>query len=268
VVQRVLRFKEAKVELVKVIPCLDVKDGRVVKGIKFVNLRDARDPVEAAQAYSSEGADEVVFLDIAASLEGRKTRLEWVKRVREKVRVPFTVGGGIRNLDDMKALFDLGVDKVSINTAAVKNPELVREASREFSKERLVVAIDGRKNPAESGLPRLEVVVKSGTEGTRLELVEWAKRVEELGAGGILLTSKDTDGTKEGYDLEMTRAVTEAVTIPVIASGGAGKLEHLYQAVTIGKAAAVLAASIFHFGEISISQAKQYLKERGIPVKT
>jgi len=256
------------VELVKVIPCLDVKDGRVVKGIKFVNLRDARDPVEAAQAYSSEGADEVVFLDIAASLEGRKTRLEWVKRVREKVRVPFTVGGGIRNLDDMKALFDLGVDKVSINTAAVKNPELVREASREFSKERLVVAIDGRKNPAESGLPRLEVVVKSGTEGTRLELVEWAKRVEELGAGGILLTSKDTDGTKEGYDLEMTRAVTEAVTIPVIASGGAGKLEHLYQAVTIGKAAAVLAASIFHFGEISISQAKQYLKERGIPVKT
>ena len=255
-------------ELVKVIPCLDVKDGRVVKGIKFVNLRDARDPVEAAQTYSSEGADEVVFLDIAASLEGRKTRLEWVKRVREKVRVPFTVGGGIGSLDDMKALFDLGVDKVSINTAAVKNPELVREASREFGKERLVVAIDGRKNPAESGLPRLEVVVKGGTEGTGLELVEWAKRVEELGAGGVLLTSKDADGTKEGYDLEMTRAVTEAVTIPVIASGGAGKLEHLYQAVTIGKAAAVLAASIFHFGEISISQAKQYLKERGIPVKT
>ena len=249
-------------ELVKVIPCLDVKDGRVVKGIKFVNLRDARDPVEAAQAYSSEGADEVVFLDIAASLEGRKTRLEWVKRVREKVRVPFTVGGGIGSLDDMKALFDLGVDNVSINTAAVKNPELVREASREFGKERLVVAIDGRKNPAESGLPRLEVVVKGGTEGTGLELVEWAKRVEELGAGGVLLTSKDDDGTK------MTRAVTEAVTLPVIASGGAGKLEHLYQAVTIGKAAAVLAASIFHFGEISISQAKQYLKERGIPVKT
>ena len=254
-------------ELVKVIPCLDIKDGRVVKGVKFVNLRDARDPVEAAEAYSSEGADEVVFLDIVASLEGRKTRLEWVKRVREKVQVPFAVGGGIGNLEDMKVLFDLGVDKVSINTAAVNNPELVKEASQKFGKERLVVAIDGRKNPAESGLPRLEVVVKSGTEGTRLDLVEWAKKVEGLGVGEILLTSKDADGTKEGYDLEMTRAVAEAVTIPVTASGGAGKLEHFYEAVAVGKASAVLAASVFHFGEISIQEVKKYLRDKGIAVK-
>jgi cyclase len=253
--------------LVKVIPCLDIKDGRVVKGVKFVNLRDARDPVEAAEAYSSEGADEVVFLDIIASLEGRKTRLEWVKRVREKVQVPFAVGGGISNLEDMKALFDLGVDKVSINTAAVNTPELVKEASQKFGKERLVVAIDGRKNPAESGLPRLEVVVKSGTEGTRLDLVEWAKKVEGLGAGEILLTSKDADGTKEGYDLEMTRAVAEAVTVPVTASGGAGKLEHFYEAVAVGKASAVLAASVFHFGEISIQEVKKYLRDKGIAVK-
>jgi len=255
------------VEKVKIIPCLDIKDGRVVKGVKFVNLRDARDPVEAAEAYSSEGADEVVFLDIVASLEGRKTRLEWVKRVREKVQVPFAVGGGIGNLEDMKTLFDLGVDKVSINTAAVNNPELVKEASQKFGKERLVVAIDGRKNPAESGLPRLEVVVKSGTEGTRLDLVEWAKKVEGLGAGEILLTSKDADGTKEGYDLEMTRVVAEAVTIPVTASGGAGKLEHFYEAVAVGKASAVLAASVFHFGEISIQEVKKYLRDKGIAVK-
>ena len=176
------------------------------------------------------------------------------------------MGGGIRDTKDMKSLFDLGVDKVSINTSAVRNPELIREASKEFGKERLVVAIDGRKNPPDSGLPRLEVVVKSGSESAGMGIVEWAKRVEELGAGEILLTSKDADGTKGGYDLEMTRAVAEAVTIPVIASGGAGKLEHLYQAVTIGKAAAVLAASIFHFGEISIPQVKRYLKEMGIPV--
>ena len=254
-------------ELVKIIPCLDIKDGRVVKGVKFVNLRYARDPVEAAEAYSSEGADEVVFLDIVASLEGRKTRLEWVKRVREKVQVLFAVGGGISNLEDMKALFDLGVDKVSINTAAVNNPELVKEASQKFGKERLVVAIDGRKNPSGSGLPRLEVVVKSGTEGTRLDLVEWAKKVEGLGAGEILLTSKDADGTKEGYDLEMTRAVAEAVTIPVTASGGAGKLEHFYEAVAVGKASAVLAASVFHFGEISIQEVKKYLRDKGIAVK-
>jgi len=251
---------------VKIIPCLDVKGGRVVKGIKFVNLRDARDPVEAAEAYCREGADELVFLDIMASVENRGTMLEWVKRVAEKVTIPFAVGGGIRDTKDMKELFDIGVDKVSINTAAVRNPELIAQASRQFGKEKLVVAIDGVKNPPGSGLPRLEVVVKSGEESTGKDIVEWAKRVEELGAGEILLTSKDADGMKEGYDLEMTKAVAEAVTIPVTASGGAGKLEHLYQAITEGKAAAVLAASVFHFGEISIPQAKSYLRERGIPV--
>jgi len=252
---------------IRIIPCLDVKDGRVVKGVKFENLRDTRDPVEAAEAYCREGADELAFLDITATVENRGTRLEWVKRVAEKVTIPFAVGGGIRNIDDMKALFALGVDKVSINTAAVKNPELITQASREFGKNKLIVAIDGRKNPPESHLPRLEVVVKSGSESTGINIVDWAKKVEELGAGEILLTSKDADGTKEGYDLEMTKAVAEAVGIPVTASGGAGRLEHLYEAVTIGKASAVLAASVFHFKEISISQAKQYLNERGIPVK-
>lgn len=252
---------------VKVIPCLDVREGRVVKGVKFVNLRDARDPVEAATAYCREGADELVFLDIFATVENRKTRLEWVKKVCEVVTIPFAVGGGIGSIEDMRALIDMGVDKVSINTAAVKNPELVKEAAKEFGKGRLVVAIDGRKNSPDSGLPRLEVVVKSGNEATGIEIVDWAKRVEELGAGGILLTSKDADGTKEGYDLEMTKAVAEAVSIPVTASGGAGKLEHLYEAVVTGKASAVLAATIFHFGEISIPQVKQYLREKGIPVK-
>jgi cyclase len=252
---------------VRIIPCLDVKEGRVVKGVKFVNLRDARDPVEAAQAYCQEGADELVFLDIFATVENRKTRLEWVKKVCEVVTIPFAVGGGIGSIEDMEALIELGVDKVSINTAAVRKPELIREAAKKFGKERLVVAIDGRKNPPGSNLPRLEVVVKSGTESTNMDIVDWARRVEELGAGEILLTSKDADGTKEGYDLEMTKAVAEAVAIPVTASGGAGKLEHLYQAVTESKAAAVLAASIFHFGEISIPEAKRYLKEKGIPVK-
>ena len=252
---------------IRVIPCLDIKDGRVVKGVKFIKLRDARDPVEAAEAYCHEGADELVFLDIFATVENRKTRLEWVKRVCDVVTIPFAVGGGIGSTEDMKALFDLGVNKVSINTAAVRNPELVERAAREFGKERLVVAIDGKKNPPGSGLPRLEVVVKSGNESTGKDIVDWAKRVEELGAGEILLTSKDADGTKEGYDLEMTKAVAEAVSIPVTASGGAGKLEHLYEAVTIGKAAAVLAASIFHFGEITIPEAKKYLKEKGVTVK-
>ncbi|MBM4432546.1 MAG: imidazole glycerol phosphate synthase subunit HisF [Chloroflexi bacterium] len=252
---------------VRIIPCLDVKEGRVVKGVNFVNLRDARDPVEAAEAYCREGADELVFLDIFATVENRKTRLEWVKKVCEAVTVPFAVGGGISSIEDMMALVRLGVDKVSINTAAVNNPKLISEAAKRFGKERLVVAIDGRKNRPGSSLPRLEVVVKSGTESTGLDIVDWAKRVEKLGAGEILLTSKDADGTKNGYDLEMTKAVAEAVTIPVIASGGAGKLEHLYEAVTIGKAAAVLAASVFHFGEISIPEAKRYLKKKGIPVR-
>jgi cyclase len=254
-------------KLIKIIPCLDVKDGRVVKGVKFENLRDARDPVEAAAAYCREGADELVFLDIFATVESRQTRLEWVRRVCQVVTIPFAVGGGIGSLEDMRALLDIGVDKVSINTAAVRNPNLIAKAAKEFGKDRLVVAIDGRKNTAGSGSPRLEVVVRSGSEATGIELAGWAKRVEELGAGEILLTSKDADGTKEGYDLEMTKAVAETVRIPVTASGGAGKLEHLYDAVVIGKASALLAASIFHFGEISIPQAKQYLKERGIPVK-
>jgi cyclase len=246
---------------IRIIPCLDVKDGRVVKGVNFVNLRDARDPVEAAEAYCREGADELVFLDIFATVENRKTRLAWVKRVAEKVTIPFAVGGGIASIEDMVALFDSGVDKISVNTAAVRAPDLIKEASQRFGRARVVVAIDGRKN--ESALPRLEVVVKSGTEGTGLDVVEWAKRVEELGAGEILLTSKDADGTREGYDLEMTRAVAEAVSIPVIASGGAGKLEHLYQILAVGKASAVLAASIFHFGEISIPEARKYLAGKG-----
>lgn len=252
---------------VRIIPCLDIKDGRVVKGVNFINLRDARDPVEAAAAYCQEGADELVFLDIFATVQRRKTRLEWVKKVVERVTIPLTVGGGITSIEDMITLIDLGVDKVSINTAAIKNPELIRLASQKLGKERLIVAIDGKKNKPESGLCRLEVVARSGSESTGIPVVDWAKRVEALGAGEILLTSKDADGTREGYDLEMTRAVAEAVSIPVIASGGAGKLEHLYQAVTVGKAAAVLAASIFHFGEISISEAKQYLKEKGIRVR-
>ena len=252
---------------IKIIPCLDIKEGRVVKGIKFANLRDARDPVEAAEAYCREGADELVFLDIFATVESRKTRMEWVKKVCDVVTVPFAVGGGIGSIEDMKILIDIGVDKVSINTAAVRNPDLISHASKEFGKQRLVVAIDGKKNPPDSGLPRLEVVVKSGIEPTGMEIVEWAKRVEVLGAGEILLTSKDADGTKEGYDLEMTKAVAEAVNIPVTASGGAGKLEHLYQAVTIGKAAAVLAASIFHFREISIPEVKRYLRKRGLSVR-
>jgi len=252
---------------VRIIPCLDVKDGRVVKGINFVNLRDARDPVEAAEAYCREGADELVFLDIFATVENRKTRFEWVKKVCDVITVPFAVGGGIASLEDMQTLFDLGVSKVSINTAAVRNPELIKTSSNNFGKDRIVVAIDGRKNPPGSGRPRLEVVVKSGSESTGLDIIDWAKRVEKLGAGEILLTSKDADGTKEGYDLEMTKAVAETVKIPVTASGGAGKLDHLYEAVTIGKASAVLAASIFHFGEISISQVKKYLAEKGISVR-
>ena len=239
----------------------------MVKGVRFVDLRDARDPVEAATVYCRQGADELVFLDIMATVQDRKTRFEWVKKVCEVVTVPLAVGGGISSIEDMQVLFDIGVNKVSVNTAAVKNRELIAEAAARFGQERIVVAIDGRKNQPDSGLPRLEVVVKSGSEPTGIEIVTWAKQVEELGAGEILLTSKDADGTKDGYDLEMTRAVTGAVNIPVTASGGAGKLEHLYDAVVTGKASAVLAASIFHFGEISIPEVKRYLKEKGIPVR-
>lgn len=252
---------------IKIVPCMDIKNGRVVKGVKFVDLRDARDPVEAAEAYCSQGADELVFLDIMATVENRKTRLEWVRRVVKKVTIPFAVGGGISSLHDMQELFDVGVSRVSVNTAAVKNPDLVNQAAKEFGSDRLVVAIDGKKNPPGGKGPRLEVVVRSGEEATGMDIVAWAKQVESLGAGYILLTSKDADGTKEGYDLEMTRAVAETVKLPVTASGGAGTLEHLYQAVAEGKASAVLAASIFHFGEISIPEAKQYLHSKGIKVR-
>jgi cyclase len=254
-------------KVIKVIPCLDIKEGRVVKGVKFVNLRDARDPVEAARAYCQQGADELVFLDIFATVQNRKTMLEWVKGVRDVTTIPFAVGGGIGSLKDMKALLDMGVDKVSINTAAVKNPNLISQAVKEFGRGHLVVAIDGKKNPVGSKSPRLEVVVKSGEEATGMDIVAWAKKVESLGGEEILLTSKDDDGTKEGYDLEMTRAVAEAVSIPVTASGGAGKLEHLYEAVAVGKASAVLCASVFHFGEITIPEAKKYLKGKGIAIK-
>jgi cyclase len=253
--------------MVKIIPCLDIKEGRVVKGINFVDLKDARDPVEAAQAYCQQGADELVFLDIFATVQNRKTRLDWVKKVRDVTTVPFTVGGGINSLEDMKALLDMGVDKVSINTAAVKNPQLIAQAVKEFGRDHLVVAIDGKKNPPAGHIPRLEVVINSGDEPTGMDVVWWAQKVASLGAGEILLTSKDADGTKEGYDIEMTRAVADVVWIPVTASGGAGKLEHLYEAVKKGKASAVLAASVFHFGEISIPEAKKYLKERGISIR-
>ena len=252
--------------IVKVIPCLDVKEGRVVKGVKFENLVDARDIVEAAKAYEEQGADEIVILDIAATVENRNTRLEWVKKLADAISVPFAVGGGIRSTDDMRALFDLGAAKASINTAAVKTPGLIEEAAKRFGGSRLVVAIDGKKNEPGSKAPRLEVVVSGGYDATGMDVVEWARKVERLGAGEILLTSKDADGTKDGYDIEMTKAVAEAVSIPVTASGGAGTLEHLYQGVAEGKASAVLAASIFHFGEISVAEAKRYLASKGIEV--
>lgn len=254
-------------QTVRVIPCLDVKEGRVVKGVKFENIRDARDIVEAAKAYEEEGADEIVILDIAATVENRGTRMEWVRKLAESISIPFAVGGGIRTVDDMKVIYDLGAAKTSINTAAVRTPQFINEAAKMFGKERLVVAIDGKKNPAGAGAPRLEVVVSGGYEPTGLDIVDWAREVERRGAGEILLTSKDADGTKDGYDIEMTKAVAEAVTIPVTASGGAGTLEHLYQAVAEGKASAVLAASIFHFKEISVRQAKEYLASRGVPVR-
>lgn len=252
--------------IVKIMPCLDIKAGRVVKGVNFVNLKDVCDPVEATEAYCREGADELVFLDITASVESRNTRLEWVKKVADKATVPLIVGGGIGKIEDMVALFEMGVSRASINTAAVKDPNLIMKAARQFGSGRVVVAIDGRKNPPDGDLPRLEVVIRGGEEATGLDVVEWAKMAEDMGAGLILLTSKDADGTKAGYDIEMTRAVVEAVKIPVIASGGAGKLEHLYEVVVEGKASALLAASIFHFGIISIPQAKKYLKEKGITV--
>ena len=246
----------------RIIPCLDMDRGRVVKGINFVNLIDAGDPVENARRYDEERADELVFLDITASSDERGIMLDVVKRTQEEVMVPFTVGGGIRTLDDIRCILSAGADKVSINTAAVTNPALVTEAARTFGSQCIVIAIDAKR--AGEGF---EVYINGGRTPTGLDALEWARRVEELGAGEILLTSMDRDGTRDGYDIKLTRAVSEAVNIPVIASGGAGKLGHLYEALALGKADAVLAASIFHFGEISIGEAKEYLAKRGLKVR-
>lgn len=249
---------------VKVIPCLDMKDGRVVKGVNFVGLRDAGDPVENARFYDAEGADELTMLDIAATVEGRTNRIEWAKRVAEVIDIPLTVGGGISTLDDIRDLFDVGVAKVSMNSAAVKRPELIREAAEAYGRDRIVVAIDGRRNPEmPSGF---EVVVSGGNTGTGLDCVEWAKTCEELGAGALLPTSMDGDGTLNGYDIEFTRAITDAVALPVIASGGAGTLEHFSDVVEQAGVSAVLAASVFHFRTFSIRQVKDHLASCGIPV--
>lgn len=246
----------------RIIPCLDVKEGKVVKGVNFVNIRDVGDPVSNAIFYEKELADELVFLDITASYEKRGIMIEVVKKVAEAIFIPFTVGGGIRNLEDIRNLLLAGADKVSINTVAVLNPDIIREASRIFGSQCIVVAIDAKREGKS-----WKVYTHGGRNRTELDAVEWAKRVEELGAGEILLTSIDRDGTKLGYDIELTRTISEAVSIPVIASGGAGSKEHLLEAIVDGKADAVLAASIFHFREISIAEVKEYLKDRGIPVR-
>lgn len=249
----------------RVIPCLDTKDGRLVKGVHFVNIRDLGDPAESAAAYSEAGADELVFLDITATLEGRQTFLDAVKRTVQAISIPLTVGGGIRNLDDIQTLLELGAGRVSINTAAVRRPELVREAAARFGSNRVTVAIDTRRSDAfPSGF---EVVVRGGTQGAGIDAVEWARQAELLGAGAILPTSMDTDGVQTGYDIPMTRAIADAVGVPVIASGGAGELEHLYEAVSEGHADAVLVASIAHFGKFTIRQMKEYLASRGVPVR-
>ena len=247
----------------RIIPCLDVKDGRVVKGVRFVDLRDAGDPAQAAAAYDAAGADELVFLDITASHERRKILLEVVRRTAEQAFMPLTVGGGITSLEDIRTLLLAGADKVSMNTAAVQDPDLIREAAGRFGSQCIVLAIDARARPGGGW----EVFVHGGRTPTGREAVEWARRGAALGAGEILLTSMDRDGTKDGYDLALTAAVAAAVPVPVIASGGAGKPEHLYAALTAGGADAALAASIFHFGELSIPQAKAYLRERGVPVR-
>jgi len=248
----------------RIIPCLDVKDGRLVKGINFVQLKDVGDPAENAAVYSKEGADELVFLDITATIEKRKTLLDAVKRTVEAISVPLTVGGGINNCQAIEELLDIGASKISINTAAVRNPDFVREAAEEFGSERITVAIDTSTNSDLSS--GFEVMVSGGTVKAGIDAVEWAKRVEDLGAGAILPTSMDTDGTQAGYDIKMTRAIADAVSLPVIASGGAGTLEHLYEAIVDGHADAVLVASIAHFGKYSIRQMKEYLAERQIPV--
>ena len=246
----------------RIIPCLDVKDNRVVKGVKFLDLRDAGDPVELGKRYSDMGADELVFLDITATIRSRKTIVELVERVAENVFIPFTVGGGIGTVEQMDELLRSGAEKVSVNTAAVENPKLLSEGAERFGSQCVVLAIDARRSANRSG--RWDVCVKDGTEPTDIDAVEWAVQAEELGAGEILLTSMDADGTKAGYDNELNRAMTDAVNIPVIASGGAGKLEHLYDAIIEGHADAVLMASITHFGNYTIRQMKEYLAGRGI----
>jgi cyclase len=257
----------------RIIPCLDVHAGRVVKGVNFVNLRDAGDPVEIARRYEAEGADELVFLDITASHEGRDIILDVVSRTAEQVFMPLTVGGGVRNLDDIRRLLNAGADKVSINSAAVREPEFVNEAARRFGSQCIVVNIDPKRirrrgtgvSPVETEV--WDVHINGGRIPTGLEAVFWARRVEELGAGEIVLTCMDADGTKDGYDLEITRAVAQAVRIPVVASGGAGCPQHMADAVSIGKADAALAASIFHFGTYTIRQTKELMASRGIPVR-
>ncbi len=247
----------------RIIPCLDVKDGRVVKGVSFVELRDAGDPVECAVAYEEQGADELVFLDITASHEGRKTIIDVVERTAAKVFMPLTVGGGISTLDDIRALLRAGADKVSINTSAVRDPEFVKRASDMFGSQCIVVAIDAKMNPGGGW----EVYTHGGRNAMGIDAIEWASRVVELGAGEILLTSMDEDGQKNGYDIALTRSVSAMVSVPVIASGGAGTLDHLADAFTTGLADAALAASIFHFGEFSIGETKEYLIEKGIEIR-
>jgi len=250
----------------RIIPCFDVAEGRVVKGVQFLNLRDAGDPVELAGAYYEEGADELVFLDIRASPERRDTHIDMVRRIADQVFIPFTVGGGIRSPDDVRQMLESGADKVAINTAAVESPELVAEAAQRFGSQCIVVAIDAKK----SGQGRWQVHTYGGAGGgtaVELDAVEWAVRCAELGAGEILITGMDADGTQDGYDIELTRAISEAVSVPVIASGGAGKPEHLYAAIADGKADAVLAASIFHFGTYRIRGVKEYLAQRDIPIR-
>ena len=249
----------------RMIPCLDVHGGRVVKGVRFVDLRDAGDPVEAALAYDAQGADELVFLDITASHEERAIMLDVVRRTAEGIFMPLTVGGGIRSIEDIRALLRAGADKVSVNTAALERPELIRDAAQRFGSQCIVVAIDAKREPGEP--LRWGVYTHGGRRPTGRDAVQWAREVEALGAGEILLTSMDRDGTGDGYDLELTRAVSEATSVPVIASGGAGTLEHLRQGVVDGKADAVLVASMFHFGRHTISEAKAYLHERGVVVR-
>ena len=247
----------------RIIPCLDVHNGRVVKGVNFVDLKDAGDPVEIAKAYDKAGADELVFLDITASSDARETVVDMVRKVAETVFIPFTVGGGIRTVDDFKKLLREGADKISVNSAAIDRPELIREAAEKFGSQCVVLAIDAKRRPGGGW----NIYKHGGRLDTGLDAIEWAKKAEALGAGEILLTSMDCDGTKSGYDIELTRAISDAVSIPVIASGGAGTLEHFYDALTEGGADAALAASLFHYKELEISQVKDYLADRGISVR-